>query len=247
MFKYKYPRPAITVDTVIFGVDLGFRDLKQQDALRVLLIKRKNAPFKDKLAIPGGFVNMNETLDAAARRELKEETGIAPSHLEQLYTFGATKRDPRERVVSVAYFGLVRSSYFPPEGNLPPLYLTPKAGDDAKEALWVPVDDMKETLAFDHDQILELALSRLRSKVRYAPIGFDLLPEEFSIVQLHQLYEIILGRAVDKPNFYKRITSYNLLNPVGTVTKKRGRPATLYRFDQERYDDLTVNGINFEV
>ena len=247
MPTYQFPRPALTVDAVIFGVDLGFRDLQSKDALRVLLIKRKNPPFKDRLALPGSFVTTTESVDAAVRRALKKETGIEPSHLEQLYTFGAPKRDPRERVVTVAYFGLVRSSYFPAEKNLPALFLVPKAGDDAKEALWVSVDDIKENLAFDHDQILELALTRLRSKIRYVPIGFDLLPEEFSIVQLHQLYEIILGRPIEKPNFYKRIKSYNLLKPVGAVTKKRGRPATLYTFDRDRYEDLTVNGINFEV
>ena len=155
-FTYKHPRPALTVDCVVFGLD--------QATLKVLLIRRKQEPFAGRWALPGGFVNVDENLDDAARRELLEETGLEPGSIEQLHTFGAPDRDPRERVVSVAYYALVNIG----EHRI-------RAASDAREAAWFPVAEAPD-LAFDHDRILELALTRLKAKVRHQPIdlGFKI-------------------------------------------------------------------------
>jgi len=226
MPTYKYPRPALSVDAVVFGVDgVG---------LKLLLIKRKAPPFKNKWALPGGFVQIKETLDAAVRRELHEETGIRPTYLEQLYTFGDPGRDPRERVVSVAYFALVRPSAH-----------ALAAASDAADAQWFGVDDLPDT-AFDHRDIIEVALKRLRAKVRYAPIGFDLLPEEFTLAALQALYEEILERSLDKRNFRKKIIGTELLRDMGRMAQTVP-PARLYRFDPEAYARLTKLGFNFEL
>src|SRR3954471_1641179 len=163
-FSYKYPRPALTVDCVVFGFD--------EAELKVLLIRRGLAPFEGQWALPGGFVRVDETLDEAARRELQEETGLTNVFLEQLYTFGAVDRDPRERVVSVAYYALVKSAEHPAAG-----------ATDAADAGWFPVGRVP-ALAFDHAEILKAALQRLRGKVRYQPIGFKLLPAKFTLSQL---------------------------------------------------------------
>jgi 8-oxo-dGTP diphosphatase len=210
-FSYKYPRPALTVDIVVLGVN--WRDRR----LESLLIKRKLAPFKGRLALPGGFVNLDESLEAAALRELKEETGIVPAHLEQLATFGAVKRDPRERVVSVAYMAL--------ETTLAHIV---KAGTDASDAAWYPARDLPN-LAFDHAAIMATALARLEGKVRYSPIGFGLLPEVFSVGELRTLYEIVLGRPIDVSNFRRKISKFDFLVSV----PGHGRPH--YRFDEARY------------
>src|ERR1035437_7103822 len=156
MYSYKYPRAALTVDCVVFSFDEG--------ALKVLLIERGLEPFKGRWALPGGFVRVDETLDDAARRELAEETGLKHVFLEQLYTFGEVERDPRERVVSVAYYALVKLSDH-----------LAKAATDAAEAHWFPVSRLPK-LAFDHADIVAVALARLQGKVRYQPIGFELLP-----------------------------------------------------------------------
>src|SRR6266851_3298198 len=160
-FSYKYPRAALTVDCVVFGFDEG--------ELKVLLIERALEPFKGKWALPGGFVRVDETLDKAARRELAEEAGLKDVFLEQLYTFGALSRDPRERVVSVAYYALVRLANF-----------ETRAATDAAAAQWFPLSKAP-TLAFDHGHILATALARLRGKLRYQPIGFELLPQKFTL------------------------------------------------------------------
>lgn len=223
---YKYPRPAVTVDVVVFGFHPGDERIDEPERLNVLLIERAGSPHKGKLAIPGGFVNMAEDLDAAARRELQEETGIKPSHIEQLYTFGAPKRDPRGRVISVAYYALVRSDQ-----------IVPRAGSDASSARWYPVDQaLRRPLAFDHAEILKTALARLRGKIRYAPIGFGLLPEFFTIGQLHSLYVAILGRPIDRANFDKLIKRTGVLIPDGMESGARHRPGRLYSFDRERYE-----------
>src|SRR5437667_1201848 len=172
MFSYKYPRAALTVDCVVFGFDEG--------ELKVLLIERGLEPFKGRWALPGGFVRVEETLDEAARRELQEEAGLSKVFLEQLYTFGAIDRDPRERVVSVAYYALVKLSDH-----------RVKAATDAASAAWYPVSHTP-TLAFDHVDILATALKRLKAKVRYEPIGFELLPPKFTLSQLQHLYETVL-------------------------------------------------------
>src|SRR6187455_424752 len=184
---YQYPRAALTVDCVVFGLD--------DSELKVLLIERALEPFKGKWALPGGFVRVDETLDDAARRELEEEAGLKDVFLEQLYTFGEVKRDPRERVVSVAYYALV---------NLPEQAV--KGATDARDAAWFAVSDLP-TLAFDHEKILAVALERLKGKVRYQPIGFELLPPKFTLSQLQRLYEALLGVEMDKRNFRKKILS----------------------------------------
>lgn len=225
---YEFPRPALTVDCVIFGCD--------DAGLRVLLVRRGLAPFKGRWALPGGFVRMGESLDDAARRELAEEAGVRDVYLEQLYTFGEPKRDPRGRVVTVAYYALVNLADHPPE-----------AATDAADAAWHPVAS-PPPLAFDHARILALAVERLRAKVRYRPIGFELLPERFTLGRLQRLYETVLERPLDKRNFRKKILGMNLLEPLDEVeTGVAHRAARLYRFDRDAYDALAAAGFDFEL
>jgi 8-oxo-dGTP diphosphatase len=225
---YEYPRAALTVDCVVFGFD--------DAALEVLLIKRGIPPFKGKWALPGGFVRLDETVDAAARRELSEETGLKNVFLEQLYTFGALHRDPRERVVSVAHFALVALAEHPATG-----------ATDASEAAWFPVSEVP-ALAFDHADILATAIARLRGKVRYEPIGFELLPEKFTLSQLQHLYEAVLQAPVDKRNFRKKILGMGLLIPLKEQIRAGAhRPAQLFRFDTKKYAALKKKGFNFEL
>jgi 8-oxo-dGTP diphosphatase len=227
-YTYEYPRPALTVDCVVFGMD--------EEDLKVLLIKRGLEPFAGKWALPGGFVRMEEALDAAARRELEEEAGIRPSHLEQLYTFGEPGRDPRGRVVTVAYFALVKLTDH-----------RVQASTDAREAAWFSVWDTPK-LAFDHAEVLGTALQRLKGKVRYQPIGFELLPPKFTLTQLQRLYEIILERQLDKRNFRKKILSMDLLEELDEVEQDVShRAARLYRFDHKKYKQLEKAGFNFEL
>lgn len=227
-FTYEYPRAALTVDCVVFGFDEG--------ELKVLLIKRGLAPFKGKWALPGGFVRVDETIDEAARRELLEESGLADVFLEQLYTFGGVGRDPRERVVSVAYYALVKLAEHPAIG-----------GSDASDAQWFPVAKLP-ALAFDHGEILKAGLSRLRGKVRYEPIGFELLPEKFTLSQLQHLYQTVLQTELDKRNFRKKILSMGLLIPLEEQVRAGAhRPAQLFRFDDRAYAALKKRGFNFEL
>jgi 8-oxo-dGTP diphosphatase len=204
--------------------------------LKVLLIERALEPFKGCWAFPGGFVNLDEPLDVAARRELEEETGLKNVFLEQLYTFGGVNRDPRERVVSVAHYALVKLSNH-----------TAKAATDAAKAQWFPVAKVPR-LAFDHAEILQTALTRLKSKVRYQPIGFELLPEKFTLSQLQHLYEAVLETRLDKRNFRKKVLSFDLLVPLNeTQMLGRHRPAQLFRFNSGKYEKLRKQGFNFEV
>lgn len=227
-YTYEYPRPALTVDCVVFGMD--------EEDLKVLLIKRGQEPFAGKWALPGGFVRMEESLDAAARRELEEESGIRPNHLEQLYTFGEPGRDPRGRVVTVAYFALVKLTDH-----------RVQASTDASEAAWFSVWDTPK-LAFDHADVLGTALQRLKGKVRYQPIGFELLPPKFTLTQLQRLYEIILERQLDKRNFRKKILAMDLLEELDEVEQDVShRAARLYRFDHKKYKQLEKAGFNFEL
>jgi ADP-ribose pyrophosphatase YjhB (NUDIX family) len=228
MFSYQYPRAALTVDCVVFGFD--------ENELKVLLIQRGLEPFKGRWAFPGGFVRVDETVDDAARRELVEETGLKGIFLEQLYTFGEIDRDPRDRVVSVAYYALVKLSDH-----------RAKAATDAANAEWFPISKVPK-LAFDHAEILETALARLKSKVRYEPIGFELLPPKFTLSQLQQLYEAVLESDLDKRNFRKKVLSLDLLVPLKeTQMAGRHRPAQLFEFDAEKYEKLKKRGFNFEV
>jgi 8-oxo-dGTP diphosphatase len=227
-YTYQYARPAVTVDCVVFGLD-------DQD-LKVLLIQRDNEPFAGRWALPGGFVKMDETLEESALRELREETGLTKVFLEQLYTFGNPGRDPRERVVTIAYYALVKL-----------LDHKVQAATDAREAAWFAVDDLPK-LCFDHDTILDTALKRLQGKVRYQPIGFELLPPKFSLTQLQRMYEIILERPLDKRNFRKKVISLDILDELDEVEQDVAhRAARLYRFNERKYRQMTKDGINFEI
>lgn len=224
---YEYARPALTVDCVVFGFD--------DTGLQVLLIRRGVEPFPGAWALPGGFVIMDEDLESAARRELEEETGLTNVFLEQLYTFGAPDRDPRGRVVSVAFYALVRPDQHPAEGST-----------DASEARWHPVAEVPG-LAFDHPAILEKALERLRGKIRYQPVGFELLPKHFTLAQLQSLYEAILGRPIDKRNFRKKLLAFDFLIPLDQFITGAHRPARLHRFDRRKYEALARRGFLFEL
>ncbi len=227
-YQYRYPRPALTVDCVVFGLD-------EQD-LKVLLIQRALDPFAGCWALPGGFVDVAETLDDAARRELEEETGLRIRFLEQLYTFGDVARDPRERVVTVAYYALVRLDEYPI-----------RAASDARDTAWFPVCS-PPPLAFDHQHILRAAQERLRGKVRYQPLGFELLPQQFTLRQLQHLYETILGRELDKRNFRKKLLGMDLLIELDLwEADVPHRAARLYRFDRRKYQRLSKQGFNFEI
>jgi 8-oxo-dGTP diphosphatase len=206
---HQYHYPAITVDVVMFTL--------RDDDLQVLLIQRKTPPFEGRWAIPGGFVEAGESLEAAARRELQEETGVRDVYLEQLYTFGDPKRDPRGRVVTVAYLALV------------PAPLAVQAGSDASDARWWSVARLPK-LAFDHTQILQYALQRLRYKLEYSAVGFQLLPDKFTLTELQQAYEIILGEPLDKRNFRRKILEAGVLEEAGVRREREGRPARMYRF-----------------
>jgi 8-oxo-dGTP diphosphatase len=227
-YIYEYPRAALTVDCVVFGLD--------DEELKVMLIQRALAPFAGKWALPGGFVRLDETLEEAARRELEEETGLRNIFLEQLYTFGGVDRDPRERVVSVAYYALV---------NLRDHAV--HAASDASAAAWFGVHDVP-TLAFDHADVLQTALDRLRGKLRYQPVGFELLPKKFTLSQLQRLYERVLERELDKRNFRKRVLAMDLLVELDEVEQDVAhRAARLYRFDERKYKKLVKQGYNFEL
>ncbi len=227
-YCYEYPRPAVTTDCVIFGFDKG--------ELKILLIERGIEPFKGKWAFPGGFIRDNENSDECAIRELREETGLENIFIEQLYTFSDVDRDPRGRVVTVAYYALVKLSEYIIE-----------AGDDASNAKWFPISQVPP-LAFDHDRILRMAVNRLRGKIRYQPIGFELLSEKFTIPELQNLYETVLEVKLDRRNFRKKILDTGLLIDHNETIK--GRPhkgANLYSFDVVKYKQLLNMGLNFEI
>ena len=214
----------VTVDIVIFTIQSG--------TLRVLLVKRATAPFQGQFAIPGGFVHEDEDLDQAALRELREETGVADVYLEQLYSFGDVGRDPRGRVITVAYFALISADR--------PL----RAGTDAAEAEWWPMDQLP-TLAFDHARILNYALERLRNKLEYTTVGFQLLPEKFTLTELQEVYEAILGKNLDKRNFRRKLSLLKILKPLPEYRRGGQRPAQLYRFVAARFEKLKDKGILF--
>lgn len=208
----RYERPSVTVDVVIFSLI--------EDQLQVLLVRRKQWPFAGMWAIPGGFIRMTESLEEAAARELAEETGVHDVYMEQLYTFGAPDRDPRTRVITVAYFALV------PAGAV----RDPRAGSDAAETGWWPVQALPE-LAFDHRKILDYALTRLRYKLEYTSVGFELLPDVFTLSELQYAYELILGESLDKRNFRRKILTADILEDTGQLRREgEGRPARLYRY-----------------
>ena len=209
-YSYDYPHPAVTTDIIIFTI--------LDDSLKVLLIRRGADPYIGKWAIPGGFLDMDENLEACALRELEEETGVKDVYLEQLYTFGDVARDPRERVISVAYYTLISV-----EGQ------TIEAGDDADETAWFDLGNLPD-LAFDHAKILTMASKRLSGKMEYSTIGLQLMPETFSLSKLMRVYELASGKPLDKRNFRKWILSLDLLEETG-IKQADGpyRPAMLYR------------------
>ncbi len=227
-YTYEYPRPSLTVDCIIFGLDESSR-------LKVLLIQRAKEPFKDTWALPGGFVDENETLEYAALRELKEETGISDVFIEQLFTFGTPGRDPRGRVVTVAYYSLINLA----EHKI-------GADTDAQDVKWFPINSLPP-LAFDHAEILKTAITRLRGKVRYQPIGFELLAEKFTLTQLQKLYETILDKELNKRNFRTKILKMNILKEEDILRGVAHRPAQLYSFDKAKYEAYLNQGFNFEI
>jgi 8-oxo-dGTP diphosphatase len=216
----------LTVDIVIFSL--------QDWELKVLLIQRGVAPFQGRWALPGGFVLEEESVEAAARRELEEETGVRNVYLEQLYTFGDPGRDPRGRIVTVAYYALLTTESAPLV-----------AGTDAGAARWMPARK-HPPLAFDHDRILSYALERLTNKLEYTTVGFQLLPKKFTLSQLQRVYEAVLGRTLDKRNFRRKIALLDILTPLREWDREGpSRPAQLYRFSAKRFESLKDRGIIF--
>lgn len=237
LHTYKYPRAAITVDAVVFGV--------AQDGLKILLIKRKELDpavpageqaFPGHWALPGGFLDVGESPDHAVARELQEETGMTDVYLEQLYTFGDPGRDPREHVVDIAYLALVRT----------PDHVV-VAASDASDVRWFPVEAIPDSIAFDHRKIFSYGLLRLKAKVRYAPIGFELLPAEFTVKELQKIYEDVLRRKIDPRNFRKKIIQSGLLQDTGVKKDGTVPRAALYRFNKDEYERQTSLGMNFEI
>ena len=209
--KHHYPRPQLTVDLVLFTF--------AEDELRVLLIQRKHWPFAGSWALPGGFVEIDERIEDAAARELFEETAVEGVYLEQLYTFGDPGRDPRGRVVTVAYFAIVGAD----------VVQSTRAGEETSDAGWFNVYDLP-SLAFDHDRIILYALQRLRSKLEYTALGFLLLPEEFTLGELQRVYEAVLQETLDRRNFRRKILAQGILETTDRQRYGDHRPARLYRF-----------------
>ena len=224
-FVYKYPHPAVTTDCVIFGFD------GQQ--LKVLLVERGIEPYKGHWAFPGGFLKMDETAEEGALRELKEETGLETAYIEQLGAFSDVKRDPRERVITIAFYALVNITEV-------------KGGDDAADARWFRIDDMP-LLAFDHDHILRVAQKRLKEQIHFNPIGFELLPEVFTMPQLQALYEAILEVKFERRNFCRKLLTCRLLDIADPPQERNDtRTPVLYRFNAEKYQEMKQRGFRLE-
>lgn len=215
MEKYdvsKFDRPSVTVDVLIFTID--------ENKLKIILVKRSEWPFDGKWAIPGGFIKMDEGLEDAAMRKLAEEAGVKDVYLEQLYTFGDPGRDPRTRVITVTYFALIPSSRLK----------LGSAASKVSQASWYPVTELP-VLAFDHKKIINYAADRIKSKIEYSNIVKGLLPAKFRLSELQKVYEVILGKELDKRNFRKKMLSLNLLEATGEKELEGAhRPAMLYKF-----------------
>ena len=219
----------VSVDAVVFGYD-------QENGISVLLIKRKNEPFQKMWALPGGLVLNKESLDDAVSRELKEEAGIDVNYLEQLYTFGSPERDPRNHAISVSYFGLVRPQDF-----------QIAAQTDAEDAAWFNIKKLPK-LGFDHKKIIDAAIKRLRGKITYEPVGFELLDKEFPFSDLEKLYQTLLDQEIDRRNFKKKIVGLGILEELDeTIQRKSGRPARLFKFNKKKYFELKEKGYNFDI
>jgi len=219
----------VAVDAIVFGY--------QNNQLYVLLIQQKFGTQESYWALPGGLVKNDESLQDAVKRELKEETNISVNYFEQLFTFGDDVfRDPRNRVVSVSYLALVDSSK-----------LTVKADTDAENAQWFKIDEIPP-LAFDHAIILSKGLERIKAKLTYQPIGFDLLPKEFLFSELENLYCTILEKEIDRRNFRKKILSFEIIEETEQFgSSKSGRPAKLFKFNKLKYNNLIKKGFHFEI
>ena len=224
-YCYRYPHPSVTTDCVIFGFD-GAK-------LRVLLVQRGIEPYKGSWAFPGGFLKMNESAEEGALRELQEETGLEGAYIRQFHTFTEPQRDPRERVISIAYYALVRMQEV-------------KGGDDAADARWFALDEVPQ-LAFDHDRILRKAEQTLRQQIHFEPIGFELLPEEFTIKELQNLYEAILDLRFDRRSVYKKMRRLEMLEQVDeAVNPSEKKEAFLFRCNRAKYEELKQKGFRVE-
>lgn len=224
-YHYKYPHPSVTTDCVIFGFD-GVE-------LKVLLIERGVEPFKGRWAFPGGFIKMDESAEEGALRELQEETGLTGAYIKQFHAFTDPNRDPRERVITIAYYALVRIQDV-------------KGGDDAAKAQWFDLDEVP-ALAFDHDRILRNAMQELRKQIHFEPIGFELLPEKFTMSALQHLYEAILDVKFDRRNFSKKMLHFGLLDQLEEKAKvSQAKESLLYTFNAERYNEMKQKGFRLE-
>ena len=224
-YCYKYPHPSVTTDCVIFGFD--------GQKLQVLLIERGIEPYKGRWAFPGGFLNPNETAEQGALRELQEETGLTGAYIEQFHTYTDPNRDPRERVITIAYYALVRIQEV-------------KGGDDAAKAQWFALDEVPQ-LAFDHDRILRDAMRQIRERIHFEPIGFELLPEKFTMKELQSLYEAILDIKFDRRNFAKKMLHFDILTDLDeTANPSSKREAKLFCFNKQNYDELKKKGFQLE-
>ena len=214
IYSYEYPHPAVTVDICLFTI--------QEDRLKILLIQRAEEPFQGGWALPGGFIHMDENLEMAAKRELEEETDASGFYLEQCGAFGKVDRDPRERVITIAFFALA-----------PADHVTLKADTDAKDAAWFELEELPD-LAFDHAGIVKKALRQVRSKVEDSTAAFEFLPPKFTISDIRQVHEIVKGRPLDKRNFQKQLTGSDLIRKVGEKREGSHRPAELYELNPTR-------------
>ncbi len=221
----------VAVDAIVFGYH-------KTEGVSLILVKRKYSPFKGSWAIPGGFVLNEEDLESAVRRELREETGVEINFLEQLYTFGKPNRDPRERVLSISYFGLVNSQTFQEL----------KAATDAEQAQWFSIKSLPQ-LAFDHQEIVNVAITRIRAKIKYQPIGFELLDPKFSFSDLEILYSTLLDRKIDRRNFKKKIMGLGFLEELNEKAPSNGagRPGSLFQFNVDKYRRYEKNGFHIEI
>ncbi|AIM60532.1 NUDIX hydrolase [Cellulophaga lytica] len=219
----------VAVDAVVFGY--------HNNALYVLLVQQKYGVYKDQWVLPGGLVHNGETLTKAVHRELQEEAGITVNYLEQLYTFGDdVERDKRNQVISVSYFALVN-----------PDNLKLSAATDAQDVKWQNINNIPK-LPFDHNLIIDTAFKRIKAKLHYQPIGFDLLPKKFPFSDLEHLYATILEQEIDRRNFRKKILSFGFIKKCNEKQKNgSGRPAQLYTFDPNKYKALEKNGMHFEI
>ena len=225
-YTYEYPHPAVTTDCVIFGYD-------SKEGLSVLLIQRGGEPYKGCWAFPGGFMRIDEDAETGARRELKEETSLDAAYIDQFGCFTDVDRDPRERVITIAFLALVRKTEV-------------KGGDDAADARWFPISSVP-SLAFDHDRILRVALRRLKESIHFKPVGFELLPEVFTMPQLQNLYESILEVNFDRRNFSSKMLKLGILQEAGERPEgTASRIPVQYSFNLDKYNEMKSKGFKLE-